>query len=248
MTRNDSEIEKHEEQSQREYAMATVQESSELSELGEHKHNTTVATTVSVNDSPSLVGGQSVYSVDPSILQQLSTIAEPLATDRQAILFCGCCCDLRRACIIVNVINYMYIVAVVFISLGGIQMVEGLNTDLGEIDYVDDDALNDRYSELGTYEGLYFIFIVIELVGLLFTTLGIVGAVKFNRCLVLTCAIWYCFETIFAMCVTVWWGAVIKGFFAYPHIALLAALTTGKISRRRYTIERYCCCDSNSDV
>lgn len=231
MTRQDSETEKHGEQPQ-------------------HEHNTTVASTVSVsvNDLPSLVGGQNVYSVDPSIIQQLSTIAEPAATDRQAILCCGFCCDLLRACIIVNVMNYVYIVATFFISWNGIQIVNTLNTDLGEVDYVDDDALNDRYSELGTYEGLYFLFIVVELVGLLFTTLGIVGAVKFNRCLVLTCAIWYCFEAIFAMCVAVWWAAIIKGFFAYPHIVLFAALTTGKISRQRYTIERYCCCDSDSDV
>jgi len=231
MTRQDSETEKHMEQPQ-------------------HENNTTVATTVSdsVNDSPSIVGGQSIYSVDPSVLQQLSTVAEPLATDRQAILCCGCCCDLLRACIIVNVINYVYIVAVLFVSWNGIRTIKGLNTDLGEVDYVDDDALNDRKSELGNYEGLYFIFIVVELVGLLFTTLGIVGAVKFNRCLVLTCAIWYCFETIFALCVAVWWAAPIKGLFAYPHIALFAALTTGKISRQRYTTERYCCCDPDSDV
>lgn len=192
----------------------------------------TVATTISAVDSPSKCE-RSVISIEPSVLQLVTVGEEIDPNERKAQLCCGCCCDLVRACIIVDIIYMCYSVLIILGSWWGLSLDERLSfTDN------DDDGPND-------YEPYYLIIVIIQLsTGLLFASLGIIGASKFRYCLVLACAIWFCIDLIISSVNMIWPSALMKGFFAYPHFALFMALKSGKITRGNYMVERHCCCDA----
>lgn len=196
----------------------------------------TVATTISAVESPSKCE-RSCISIEPSILQLVTVGEEIDPNERQAQLCCGCCCDLVRACIIVDIVYLCYSVLFILASWWGLSIVDRF--DLSDND---DDGSND-----GDDSSVLFLVIIQLSTGILFASLGIIGASKFRHCLVLACAIWFCIDLIISGFNMVWPSALMKGFFAYPHFALFMALKSGKITRKNYMVERHCCCDSKGD-
>lgn len=194
----------------------------------------TVATTISAADSPSKCE-RSVISIEPSILQlAFGEGVDPTA--RQAELCCGSCCDLLRACIIVNIFYLSYAVLALLLSWWGIAVINAL--DLAE--YEDDEIVQDMVQS-----DAYLVIGIIQVsTGMLCASLGIVGASKFTKGLVLICGIWYCIDLMVSAIFRMWPTALMKGFFAYPHFALYMALKSGTITRENYLIERHCCCDA----
>ena len=149
--------------------------------------------------------------------------------------------QLLRACIIVNIVYISYALLALLISWWGIAAIDAL-----DLSNYDDDQTFERLSDL-TDSSAWMVVAIIQLSsGLLFASLGIIGAAKFTHCLVLACGIWYCIDLLISSLFRVWPSALMKGFFAYPHFALFMALKSGKITRENYLVERHCCCDSKS--
>lgn len=198
----------------------------------------TVATTISASESPSRCE-RSVISIEPSVLQ-LVTIGEGVDPEvRQAQLCCGCCCDLLRACIIVNIVYMSYAVLVILLAWWGIVSIDALDVS----NYDDDSAYQNMVDRVDSQANLVVAIIQLSS-GMLFASLGIIGAARFTQCLVLACGIWYCIDLLISSIFRIWPSALMKGFFAYPHFALFMALKSGKITRENYSVERHCCCDS----
>lgn len=207
---------------------------------GEQK---TVATAVCTTGSCALSGTRdaTIISVEPSIYK-LATVGEAEdLTKRQANLCCGSCCDLLRACIVVNIVFIVLNALGVVLSFWGISFLDSIDvTQLEDDDVVDGiEQMMDRTSLI------YMIVIIQQGLGIIFGILGIVGASKYMKFLVLTAGVWYCIDLIICAAFINIPAVVMRGFFAYPHIACFVALKKGQITRETYNRERYCCCDSS---
>jgi len=215
------------------YAMAKLMLDSSLT-----SEPITVATTINAVESPSKCT-RSVISIEPSVLELITVGEEIDPNARQAQLCCGCCCDLVRGCIIVNILYMCYSVLIILASWWGLAWLARIDPSIR-----DDDVGFELMSDLADSNG-YLIIAIIQLsTGMFFASLGIIGASKFTQVLVLACAIWYCIDLIISSYQRVWPSALMKGFFAYPHFALFLALKSGKITRGNYPVERHCCCDA----
>lgn len=190
----------------------------------------------------SISGKSYLVPVEGSILDMVyaNSLEEDDETERNTPLFCGCCCDLLRACIAVDMV---YIFLTLLMLLGYVMNFSLLNSiDLREVD--DDDRIDEVLETLETRHHLIPIMIAKSGCGILFASIGIFGAAKFYKYLVLLATVWYCIDLVVSGIFMRWSDVVVAGFFAYPHCALFAALRSGTIAPTTYkSTERYCCCD-----
>jgi len=259
-------------QTERTITTTTVARTSNHS-LGQSTNmNMTISVSTSIDSPGAARATRSIMTLDPAMLRQLSVGDMPNdESDRKSVICCGCCCDVLRACIIVNILNFVYIIFMFFFAWWGIALWGNLEmtnnngnadddddtTTNNNVLYMDDGDVN--YQNYDDDDDFYMmeqaqqkekslwitkLSIVVQLCGILFTTLGIIGAAKFNKCLVLVCGIWYMIDGMVAGYYLVWPSLFLKAFFAYPHIALYMALKSGSIAPHRYMIERHCCCDA----
>jgi hypothetical protein len=186
-----------------------------------------------------------LVSVDFSMLSSLQNELTDDIVDysqaRKADLCCGCCCDLVRACIIVDVCDICLSIMIIVVSVLGLELQQSF---IDTIDFsvydndemvVDDDEMflqennMDRLRMTGC--------------GILFSLIGILGAYRFHKYLVLCTAIWYCVDLIRSVVTLQWANSVVTACFSYPHFALFMALQKGKITRENYyATEKQSCC------
>ena len=178
---------------------------------------------------------------------------------RKADLCCGCCCDLVRACIIVDVCDILLSIMLVVVSVLGLELDESFintidfsvyndsinNDDMMVID--DDDEIFRQEDNSDRLRMSVTVIAIMTGAGILFSFIGILGAYKLNKYLVLCTAIWYCVDFIRSAVTLQWVNSVVVACFAYPHFALFMALRKNKISRENYSAtERHCCCGQYS--
>jgi hypothetical protein len=200
----------------------------------------TVATTINGLDSNSRCAA-SVVSIEPSVLR-LATEGEPDDPDeRKTDLCCGFCCDVLRASIIVNIISLVGVAIWLLLVWWGLAVINSY-----DMTTVEDDQLFEELNELENYviTTEVILYISVMCLSVIFALVGIIGASKFNKYLVLATGVWYIIDCIYFLSVG-WFGhAFGVAAYSYPHIALYLALRSGTISRQNYMRERYCCCDS----
>lgn len=142
---------------------------------------------------------------------------------------CGCCCDTRRAVIVVNVISLSFS-AIAISSL----LLYTSDDFLAQI--ADDEvraALEDQ-DGLGLAIGLTSL-------GMICHGLGIYGAAKFVQWPIIVAAIWYLSQFVRGFVAFNPAMAIMSGFFAYPHIIFWHELRNGIMSPTRYPHEKQCC-------
>lgn len=110
---------------------------------------------------------------------------------------------------------------------------------------VEDDDFVENMETLKSQVNTMFLILMLDFsIGIIFAILGIIGASKYNKALVLATGIWYCID----FCIAIYFrdiaGCLVRGFFSYPHIALFVALKKQHITRETYSRERHCCCGS----
>jgi hypothetical protein len=181
-------------------------------------------------------------TVGPSVYQS-ANVAEILDPDkREANLCCGSCCDLLRACIIVNIVQIILSGLAALFVIWGIALFD-------TIDLSDDDQVAQETEAMLEQTGKILLIAQIKnVLGILFGIVGIVGAVKYNGVLVLIAGIYNIISVIACGVLLDPLGAIVSGVYAYVHIALFLALKKGQIKRETYhDRERYCCCDNNAE-
>ena len=112
--------------------------------------------------------------------------------------------------------------------------------------YDDDDYYlifigEERRNELEDESMMFWILNGKNAAGIFFATIGIYGAVKFQKWIVLSTSIWCCIDFVLSVFTRRWIAVVTAGYFVYPELALFLALHTGKITEENYNSVKYCC-------
>jgi len=168
--------------------------------------------------------------------------------ERKSHLFCGCCCDLVRACVVTNSVYIALMVFWVLVSVLELPMYQSFRlynrqpaNDDDEFEDDDDDEFL-QYKSGMEWRGI--LTIARTAFGILFAALGIWGASKFHRGLVLSSAIGYGISVWWSILEKSIWGAAFAFVFAYPNVHLFMALNRGSIRKETYeTMEEHCCCE-----
>jgi hypothetical protein len=131
---------------------------------------------------------------------------------------CGCCCDMRRAVIIVNIINLvsLLIQVILFLSVD----VDGVNTTL---------------------------FIVASIIGFVVLFVGIIGANQFNKWLVGIAGFFYAANVIYLLVLSfaapsLLFSAALSVLYVYPHVMFVVENGKGIMTQENYKNEEQSCC------
>jgi uncharacterized membrane protein YqhA len=189
-----------------------------------------------------------LVSVDSSVLRLSSANDnddndEESEHERKSHMCCLSCCDLVRACIIVDVVDICLTSIVMLLSCLGYD-----ESFVQALDFAVFDAIRDSdaaaFQDNDRIEGAVpSVVLVMTSCGIFFSAMGILGASRFLPYPVLCSAIWNCVYLIWAISDGRYLGSVVTGFFAYPHFALFGALHNGQITRNNFRkTEEYCCC------
>jgi uncharacterized membrane protein len=152
------------------------------------------------------------------------------APARRAHLCCGCCCDTRRALIVVNIIT-LSLNALGLLSLSMITSV-----DVSQFD--DDETINALNNLDGAPLGWSMAFLAI---GMVTAIVGIYGGYKFQGICVMIAGVYYALSCIQGMIFMNLGGAIMAGFFAYPHFVFYQEMKKGIMSPQTYPNEQACC-------
>lgn len=147
---------------------------------------------------------------------------------RKTMLCFGSCCDIRRACLIVDTIY------VIFAICG---VVRYATSDTSFFNYLGEDAQDIYSKEVYTYTSIVQLSL-----GIVFSLVGFFGALTFRNLPVLVAGFWYMADATLYVAFFNWPAAIIIALYAYPHVALSRALHKGVLTRENYRTERHCCC------
>lgn len=139
--------------------------------------------------------------------------------EKQGSKFCGFCCDLRRAVII------LAIVAIVVYSISAILTLAVVQL-------------------LGFLE---FGVVVILLMPILFFVFQLVAAMKYNVCMLVTAVVFQCVSLIVGLYFYDSLNPIVSialwALFVYPTVGLILEIKKGIMSKENYPREAYCCCN-----
>jgi hypothetical protein len=150
---------------------------------------------------------------------------------KQGQLFFGCCCDMRRAVFIVNVMNICF-------ALFGIAMYSVLSRD-GFSENFDDDMTVYELDAISDYKGRAIAF---GIVSVICSLIGIYGAVRYNSWMVIIAAVYYCISVTMKIVPFDLSGMLMAGVFAYPHFVFIKEVNNGIMTAENYPNEIHSCC------
>jgi hypothetical protein len=150
---------------------------------------------------------------------------------KQGHLFFGCCCDMRRAVVIVNVMNICF-------ALLGIAMYYLLSRD-GFSENFDDDLTKYELEAISNYKSRAIAF---GIVSVLCSLIGIYGAVQYSNWTVVLAAVYYCISGLTKIVPSDLSGMLMAGIFAYPHFVFIKELNNGIMTAENYPNEIHSCC------
>lgn len=162
------------------------------------------------------------------MFQRVERIEEDESYERKSTLCCGSCCDVVWGCIMVDILNICVSILLLYI---------GLQNDMGIREFllvVDEDETG----LLGFTVGLVRIGIMIPV-----ALIGILGALRFNKHIILCVAVWYAIDITLAIIILSPIKALLSALYFYAHIHLFLELKNGTITEKNYErTEQYCCC------
>lgn len=202
--------------------------------------------------------GSSVVTAPPGA----TTVAVPVGSSsdipmwqqpKQGAKCCGCCCDYRRAVIVIAIIT-------ICVSIGTIILVVASATYPTASVQVDDDAV------LAIYDDSLVTQAIFSGVSLACSICALVGANKYNIYLVGINCLWYVGNFIAGTIIniqtademssvydddtvvtvsfipTIITSAILTALFMYPHIGFIYEVKSGIMSYETYPREEYSCC------
>lgn len=189
--------------------------------------NTESANNDKIEDDYTLVDGKG----SPVVVQG-TDVPGTAGSDRRSHTCCGCCCDTRRAVIVVNFVT---------ICLAALSILLITTFTSGKfLESLDDD---ETMAAWGSVEGGAVGFsIVIGLLAMACSVAAIYGAIKYNRMFVLIGAIWYALEAIRCIIFFDIVGLLIAALFCYPHAVFYQEVSVGIMTPGNYPKEEKCCC------
>jgi hypothetical protein len=103
----------------------------------------------------------------------------------------------------------------------------------------DDDAVQNAFDEVdGVAIGLTMGMLVC---GMICNAVALYGASNFNHVAIAIGGIWFVFEFVRSIAFFNPLGAILAGFFCYPHAVFYYEIKNGVMSRENYPREKNCC-------
>jgi len=152
---------------------------------------------------------------------------------RENHLFCGCCCDTRRATIVVNLVSLfvdLYAMMVAFMLIRGYTNSNANNTD-ETIQHK-----NQMAAWLTTAVVDFFVLLAVAM-----HATGIYGALKYSPTAIKVAAAAHGITIIVSVFTFDAIGTIAGGVFLYPHIILIKEIDTGVMTDYNYENIRACC-------
>lgn len=181
--------------------------------------------------------GSIMLTVDQNVLRMVT--AEDFDNDdfddRKDPCF-GSCCDLVRACILVDIFYIFKNINIIFTVVFGLSHLDPDDYGMRELD---DDQVQESVDR---FDFVFIVLIIMNVCGILFASIGIFGACRFYKYLVLITAIWCCIDLVVSALTERYITAVMAAFFIYPNFALFFAFKNGRITRENYKGIQHCCC------
>ena len=112
----------------------------------------------------------------------------------------------------------------------------------------DDDLEKDVHFMIENFSWTLYVFFGVSI---LFTIIGMIGAMEYRHRMVMMCAIWYLAQGLASLVVLGYGGIglLVSGIWAYPCIMLYQEILEGVMSHENYENEMYsCCCVSNKRI
>eukprot|EP00531_Pseudo-nitzschia_arenysensis_P004587 CAMPEP_0116150380 /NCGR_PEP_ID=MMETSP0329-20121206/19509_1 /TAXON_ID=697910 /ORGANISM="Pseudo-nitzschia arenysensis, Strain B593" /LENGTH=280 /DNA_ID=CAMNT_0003646875 /DNA_START=54 /DNA_END=896 /DNA_ORIENTATION=+ len=182
--------------------------------------------------------GNMMFSVDESILELIAATDDDYddTDDRHRDPLLGACCDLVRAVVVTDIFYIIQSINMMITIVLGLSVTD---PDDYNLRVYDDDRITATVNQL---DQLFWILIIKNMCGVLFASIGIYGATRFNKYLVLITAIFCVIDILWCLMFARWMSAGLCLIFIYPHIALFMALHKATITRENYVGMRHCCC------
>ena len=159
----------------------------------------------------------------------------------------GFCCDFRKAVIAVNgTMLGFQILTMIVIAVGGSVLGGSMSDAVAELD---DDQAKQAMSDFSAGGGAIVGFLeVLVFIGVIFTSLGIFGALKFNKCAVVTTSVFYSLSVVGNLFSFNSGAAgqsilniILPALFLYPHVCFLILMDKGIMTAENYHRIEKCC-------
>lgn len=152
-------------------------------------------------------------------------------TVKQGHSFLGCCCDMRRAVIIINCVSI--VLAILFLILLGVGV-----EYVRRVDDETTDGIEDQLTP-----AVVGASIAISIVAMVCNMIGIYGALKFKMWAVIFALVWYGVDLILNIMRFNIFGIILSVIlYMYPHGMLLQEMRSGIMTKETYPIEQQSCC------
>jgi len=194
-----------------------------------------------------------------AVAVELNSGAPAASDEKQGSKCCGCCCDFRRAVIIMGIIGLIISVLNLILVATGAALLGSARSSLSSNS--DDNQLNNGLNDaVGAGLTGLTVFIIIYVLQALFYVFQIVAAIKYNvpmlAIVIVVNLVWFVLGMITIFQVGGGTGNVIGnvvfyviflGLEIYPTAGLIKEIKGGTMSKETYPREEYsCCCTPNS--
>jgi hypothetical protein len=159
--------------------------------------------------------------------------ATAMGVGKQGHAFCGGCCDVRRAVIIVNIISITF-ASIGLVTMGGLMVASSASYD--------DDEVQEAMSAFNSANLSMGVAIALAAIRIIANGVGIYGAVTYNIWMVGISLLVYCFDFVMGVIAVNVLGLVMIGLFAYPHFFFIKEVRSGIMSEANYVNEKQSCC------
>jgi hypothetical protein len=156
-------------------------------------------------------------------------------SQKQGHSCCGCCCDTRRAVIIVNLVMLCFNLLTAVSFIAGVELMEAVASQ------ADDDQVIEAGKELQSIPvGLFVALTILQAV---FYVFGIMGAINYTKWMIICAIVGYVLSFAVQLFQLNLLGMFLSGVFAYPHFFFLSEMNKNIMTPENYPNEvQSCCC------
>lgn len=176
--------------------------------------------------------------VNAIAIEPVQSVRDYDYSGKQGHKCCGCCCDVRRAVFIVDLIS----VIIQILGMATLPALVAFSNNPGK--YVDDD---EKAAEIESEDLPWGFMLTIMILSLIAYLGGCYGAVKYNQLFIGIAAGFYILNIIFTFINAQNFGyglmsSILPACFAYPHFVLIQEIRSGIMTPTNYKNEEYSCC------
>jgi hypothetical protein len=189
---------------------------------------------------PHIATGVLLGSYDP-----FANVGGGGGSSRESHVFCGICCDLRRAVLIMNSITVVFQFMMMIGMFAGFSFLNNNSDTI--VDAMDDDIAKKQFEDWAEHGNFKLVEALVGIFFILSIALhgcGIYGAYKFELWGVVTAAVSYSISCLLGLISLNFVHVTIAGVFLYPHIIMIKEMQEGIMTEDNYSSVATCCCDS----